>query len=73
MPTGTSNIDDILNQIEKLDHSERIHILEKIILLLKKDTGQPEKIKLSAINGLGAEIWKNVNIDKYVADERLWD
>lgn len=33
---------------------------------IKKETGMKEQVKLSSLSGLGSEIWKNLNIDKYL-------
>ena len=34
---------------------------------------QEKQLKLSSINGLGAEIWKGIDIDKYIENERQWE
>jgi len=73
MPTRATNIDNILNQIKQLDYSGRINILEKVVSLIKNEAVVKKAVKLSSINGLGSEIWENVDIDKYIEDERQWD
>lgn len=73
MATRTENIENILNQIKQLDHSESIDILEKVVLLIKKENEIKQGVKLSSIGGLGSEIWKNIDIDKYISNEREWD
>ncbi|PSR53403.1 hypothetical protein AHMF7605_07610 [Adhaeribacter arboris] len=73
MPPSTAEIENILNQVKKLDYLGRISILEKIILLIENEAHNKELVKLSSLNGLGSEIWKNVDIDKFVENERQWD
>ena len=68
-------IENILSQIEKLDHETRVYLMERLISLERQ---QDKKKKngtshLTELGNLGAEIWKNVNIDQYVQKERQWD
>jgi len=73
MNTRTISIGNIVSQIKKLNHSEKINILEKVVFLIKNESAGGERITLSSINGLGSEIWKETDIDKYVENERQWD
>lgn len=67
-------IDQILSQIKKLDLEARVNLMERISKLLKKDI---QKVKSSnrliELNGLGSEIWADINIEDYVQQERQWD
>lgn len=67
------SIGDILSQIKQLNHSEKINILEKVVSLIKNESVEKERISLSSISGLGSEIWKVIDIDKYIENERQWD
>lgn len=67
-------IEGIISQVKKLDYNTRLYLLEKLIKLLKN----PEKAtkpsaNLSDLKGMGADIWKNIDIDEYVRQERQWD
>ena len=73
MATRTIDIDSILSQVRQLDYMDRINLLERVILLIKKENVVKEQVKLTSICGLGSEIWKDVDIDKYVENERQWD
>ena len=73
MAARTINIDTILNQVRQLDYMDRINLLERIISLIKKENVVKEQVKLVSISGLGSEIWKDMDIDKYVENERQWD
>lgn len=68
-------VENILSQISKLDHESRLYLMERLIRLLRK---QGEETKsgtahLTELSNLGAEVWQNVNIDKYIQEERQWD
>lgn len=65
-------IENILSQIRKLDYDSRLYIMERLIKLLKRHhkTTKPVLHHLTELNTLGAEIWKDVDIDKYVQQER---
>lgn len=73
MAARTINIDTILNQVRQLDYMDRINLLEKVISLIKNENVVKDQVKLTSISGLGSEIWKDMDIDKYVENERQWD
>ncbi len=73
MAARTINIDNILSQVRQLDYLDKINLLEKVISLIKEENMVKEQVKLTSISGLGSEIWKDVDIDKYVENERQWD
>ncbi|MCJ8166864.1 hypothetical protein MKJ04_18615 [Pontibacter sp. E15-1] len=73
MAAKTVNIDTILNQVRQLDYMDKINLLERVISLIKKENVVKEQVKLTSINGLGSEIWENMDLDKYVENERQWD
>ena len=66
----------ILSQIKKLDYKTRIELMEELVDLLKTHQIEQEgnrETSLTDLNELGSEIWKDINIDKYVEGERQWD
>mgnify|MGYP000311812310 CR=1 FL=1 len=70
----TITIKEILNQISKLEDYKKIQVMERILKMLKKEEKvQNTKPKLKNLKGLGADIWSEVNIDKYIERERQWD
>ncbi len=40
-------------------------------ILHNKEVGK-KKTKISELKGLGSEIWKNIDANKYVNSERKW-
>ena len=73
MSTKSISTADLIRQIKELNHSEKITILEEVVSLIKNESIAEERIPLSSLNGLGSEIWKDLDIDEYIANERLWD
>ena len=71
MPT-TLNIQDILVNVRQLRKDEQLTLLERIIELIRKGDEAPKTAKLSSITGVGAEIWKETDIDEYLDTERQW-
>ncbi len=76
MISSTPNINNLLEIISHLDYDEKITMMESIIIMIKKESGvsTPKiKTKLSDLKGLGAEIWKDTDVEKYLQDERRWE
>ena len=69
----TLNIDDILSQVKKMNKEEQNNLLQKLTLLLKKSNANNVARKhLTFLAGLGRDIWKDLDIDKYIEEERKW-
>jgi len=66
------SLTEILSQVQKLNKVEQTTLLKKISAMVKKSETATPPIKLKQLAGLGASTWKNVDIDKYVDDERQW-
>ncbi|MGJ3236921.1 hypothetical protein [Marivirga sp.] len=65
-------IQNILSQINKLDYKSRLSLAEQLIKQLKISKKESNSIThdLTELNSLGSEIWENLDIDKYVEQER---
>ncbi|MGF1586107.1 MAG: hypothetical protein ACFCUM_12330 [Bacteroidales bacterium] len=74
-------VNNILSQISKLDYKSRLYLIKKLVKdeKLVKDLRKNEKRakpfshKLTDLNSLGSEIWKDIDIDHYVQQERQWE
>ncbi len=68
-------VKNILSQIRRLDYEARLYLIEMMIKQLRnnKEEVKPTKHHLTELNSLGSEIWKDVDIDHYVQQERQWD
>lgn len=69
---ATTNIDQIINLISKLDFDDKINIVESVVGMLKKREHYTSP-KLSELRGLGAEIWKDIDVENYLENERRWE
>jgi hypothetical protein len=70
------NINKLLELISRLDYSQKIDVVESILGMLKQKPNMEKEetnTKLSELKGLGAEIWKNTNVEKYIQEERRWE
>lgn len=71
---GTSeNVKDILSKVKSLNKEEQLSLLERLVLLVKKTERTSTSIlKLTSLGGLGSELWKNIDVDEYLNEERKW-
>lgn len=70
---NTINIDYLLSQIMQLDKSTRENLMNRINRLLKGNDDNKSKVEISDLEGLGAELWNNIDIENYIKNERQWD
>ena len=68
------NINDILSQVKRLDKEEQLMLLQRLASLLKRtESTKGASMRLTALSGLGSEIWKSTDdIDYYIDRERQW-
>ncbi len=63
----------ICNEIDALEPASRMDILEHLINSLKLDLNKAAFAKtrrISELKGVGAEIWKNLDVESYLKKER---
>ncbi|MBM4387349.1 MAG: hypothetical protein FJ088_06385, partial [Deltaproteobacteria bacterium] len=64
------SIKKLIEEAKKLPPRER----KKIIEALQPRKSSSKKHKISEIEGLGADLWRSVDVDKYIETERnTWD
>lgn len=67
---ASMKVEKIIEEIKKLTPGEQ----REIVRVLQKKKPSDKKHKISEIEGLGAEIWSEIDVDKYIEDERSsWD
>ena len=65
------NVSTIYQQVEMLDNVSKIDLLQKILSSLKLNSLSLEKKHtLSELKGLGKELWKNIDVENYIKNER---
>lgn len=67
-----AKLNSILSQVQKLSKVEQAVLLDKILAMLNATAVSKKDIRLMELSGLGSEIWRDTDIDKYVDDERQW-
>ena len=67
-------INTILSEARKLSKEEQLTLLQRLVLLLKKpEPAAKDAVRLSALAGMGSELWgDSAAIDAYLDDERQW-
>lgn len=82
MDSSTININQIVNEIERLDYNDKINILSRIVNLLKREekVHQQERTTIQVaptliqLKGLGKNVWQNTDVASYISTEReSWD
>ena len=68
----TVTIQSILSKVKELDKEEQLTLLEKLAAVIRKNEVSTTPTKLSNISGVGSEIWRGINIDDYIDQERQW-
>ena len=63
----------ILEQITKLDYDSKIQVVEKILTMLKSEKKDSStKRSIVELRGLGADVWKDIDVEAYLKNEREW-
>jgi len=70
----TININQIVNDIEKLDYNDKINVMSRIVNLLKREEKSNQSYSITQLKGLGKNIWRKTDIASYIEEEReSWD
>jgi len=67
---STINIEQIVSEIEKLDYSDKINIMSRIVNLLKREEKDHRALSVTQLKGLGKNVWRKTDIASYVSTER---
>ncbi len=70
--TQTKQIEYILRDIKTLDYHGKLEILEQLVRFIRRPgVKKPgRKHSLLELEGLGKEMWKNVDVDDFIEEER---
>ena len=64
------NINQIVNEIERLDYNDKINLLARIVNLLKKEEKSKQAFSVTRLKGLGKNVWQKMDANSYVSKER---
>lgn len=60
----------IITEIKSLDLSDQLRLLEKMTILIRKNTSKNKTHSILELAGKGKHIWNNLNIKDYINKER---
>jgi len=60
----------LLDEVEKLSQTDQLRLLEQIAVLLRQKAATKTSRSILDLQGLGKEMWKNIDAQKYVDEER---
>ena len=63
-------IDRIVKEVEGLDYENKINLMARIVSMLKWSPIFEKSHKITDLKGLGKEIWRNVDVEEYIKNER---
>ena len=70
----TININQIVNEIERLDYDDNINILSRINNLLKREEKAHQPFPITRLKGLCKNVWQKTDSASYISAEReSWD
>lgn len=65
-----ASYDDVLRMTYKLELSEQLKLMEALTRLVRQQVDQLEQRSVLELEGLGAEIWQEIDAQTYVDQER---
>lgn len=67
-------LNEVLNQTQKLTPDEQLRLLEDLAGLIRQQVLPKRKHSILELEGLGQEIWKGIDAQEYINQERdSWD
>ena len=71
---ASSTYVEILERARALTHDEQRLLVEELTRLLQESQPPRRKRSILEFRGLGKEVWKDVDVEKYIDEERnSWD
>ena len=65
------NYQEICRQVKNLTPDEQLQLLEELAIIVRERAQSKPKRSIMELQGLGKEIWKDIDAQEYVAQERL--
>ncbi len=67
-------LDEVLNQVQRLTLDEQLQLLSDIAAMLRRQVESRPKHNIMEFEGMAEELWKGVDVEKYIDEERnSWD
>lgn len=61
---------NVRRQIESLTVDDQLRLLEDLVKLIRQQATLPQKRSIVELQGLGKEIWQDIDAQAYVSQER---
>jgi plasmid stability protein len=66
--------DKLYRKLQARAKRERRSVAQEVIRILEHALTEPPRLSIMNLQGLGKEIWRNINSDQYIeAERRAWD
>ena len=67
-------LDEVLNQVQRLTLDEQLQLLSDVAAMLRRQVESRPKHNIMEFEGMAEELWKGVDVEKYIDEERnSWD
>ena len=64
----------VIKSARQLEAEEQLQLISELTQSLRQTLKKPSRHKLMDLAGVGAQLWRNVDVDKYLNKERdSWD
>ena len=60
----------LISEIKTLKLSDQLRLLEEMAILIRKKAGESQPRSILELKGKGKNIWKGLNVQKYIDEER---
>jgi hypothetical protein len=67
---ATARTGRITREIDRLNSAQQLTILSHIVTSIKKEVVPQTPTNPTALQGLGKELWANIDVESYVSNER---
>ena len=66
--------DKLYRKLQARAKRERRSVAQEVIQILDQALTEPPRLSIMDLQGLGKEIWRDINSDQYIeAERRAWD
>jgi plasmid stability protein len=66
--------DRLYRKLQARAKRERRSVAQEVIQILDQALAEPPRLSIMNLQGLGKEIWRDINSDQYIEEERrAWD
>jgi hypothetical protein len=63
-------LNEVLSQVQHLTYEDQLRLVEDLVASLRRQGKARPKHSIMELRGLGKELWKGVDVEKYINEER---